>query len=152
MSSQHYWIALQWADIARVLNTKERAIVCNDDHRSDIEADLFDMVCRVREAVATNGSNSISADRALIPRTLRACALHILRVQWLTRYALPITQDRKDASDAAEEMLKAVADGTLAVMDENGDMPSHADESPAIVAPRPAYGNDGVGWYPTPNS
>lgn len=146
-----YWLPLQWADITRVLNSKEAALVCTSDHQAEIEDDLFDMVCRVREAVASNGSNVLSADHALIPRTLRAAALHILRVQWLTRYALPITQDRKDAADAAEEMLKAVADATLAVMDESGNMPDHADASPAITAPMPAYGNNGIGWYPTPS-
>lgn len=145
-----YWIKLDASDIARILNPKEAAIVCQKSQSAEIEEDIFDLTCRVREAVASNGSNALSADATLIPRTLRASAMHILRIHWLSRYAIPITQDRRDSATAAEEQLRKVAAGELKILDENGQMPTHADEQPAIIAPSPAYGVEGIGWYPTP--
>lgn len=150
MTAPAYWVKLDYSDIDRILNPKEATIICQKSPKEEIEEDIFDMTCRVREAVASNGSNALSADATLIPRTLRAAAMHILRIHWLSRYAIPITQDRRDSATAAEEQLRKVAVGDIKILDEHGNMPSHADEQPAIIAPSPAYGVEGIGWYPTP--
>ena len=104
----------------------------------------------VREAVATNKANRLGSDPLSIPRSLRPAALDIAALRLLKRFALTVTDERKAAATAAEARLEAVRSAAAPVLDEAGNLPQQPCQVPEMVAPTPAYGNDGIGWYPTP--
>ena len=126
-------------------------VVCKPENADQLADDMLDMTCRIREAIAANRANSLSANKLLIPRTLRAAAMSILRVQWLTRFALNVSDDRRRAAEEAEALLKKVAAAQMPVIDEEGNIPRLPAQEPGIIAPSPAYGHDGTGFFPTPN-
>ncbi len=145
-----YWVTLTPADIAAVLVHSERDTVLSPAHGSAVKTVCEDVICLVREAVASNRANRMSADPARIPRSLRPAALDIIRLRLLTRFALSVTEERQEAAERAEQELEAVRTGKRAILAEDGTLPDEPCAIPAIIAPTPAYGNDGVGWYPVP--
>lgn len=145
-----YWVPLTAADLSSVFNADELAACTKGEFAPYVEETLGDIVAMVREAVATNKANRLSAELDLIPRSLRPAALDIAAVRLLKRFALSVTDERKAAADAAAARLEAVRRAESPVLDESGRLPSAPGEEPQIVAPRPAYGNDGIGFYPVP--
>ena len=108
-SKPQYWLSLSLDDIPRVLVEKEAAIVCKEENAPQLVEDLFDITCRVREAIASNRGNSLSRNKQLIPRTLRAAALHILRLQWLTRFSLAVSAARRKTAEDPEAPRRKLA-------------------------------------------
>ena len=68
----------------------------------------------------------------------------------LKRYSMAITDERRKAADDAAALLAAIARAERKVIGPDGKVHVPASHKPAIVAPSPAYGNDGTGWYPEP--
>lgn len=145
-----WWIPLTVADLPMVLNAKELAVLTLPDNQTYVTDILEDLVAVVRESIANNPANTLDPDRTTIPRTLRAMALSLATVQLLKRFALAISDDRREAALKAEERLAAIARAEFSVIDVHGDVPVPAGDIPEINAPTPAYGNDGVGFYPLP--
>lgn len=147
-----HWVPLTVADLSSVFNAEELAAVSKGEALPFVQDTLGDITAIVREAVAANKANRLSADCALIPRSLRPAALDIAAVRLLKRFALAVTDERKAAADAAYQRLDAVRKAECPVLDESGQIPPAPAQTPQIVAPRPAYGNDGIGFYPVPQS
>ncbi len=145
-----YWVKLAPADLSQVFDAHELAALSDAAHAAVADM-LGDMAAYVREAVAQNRGNRLPADPISIPRSLRAAALDILAVRLLKRFALTVTDARAELARAGEEAIERVRGGKLTVLDEAGNMPAPPSGRPAIIAPRPAYGNDGVGFYPVPD-
>lgn len=146
-----YWLPLTAQDLATVFNAAELGELTRPENMPYVVDTLEDITAMVREAVATNRANRLGSDPLSIPRSLRPAALDIAALRLLKRFALAVTDERKAAAAAAEQRLEAVRKAEAPVLDETGNLPSQPGQTPVIVAPTPAYGNDGVGWYPTPN-
>jgi len=145
-----YWLPLTADDLACVFSAQEMAQLTAQDRLPYVEETLADITAMVREAAAANKANRLPADPLCIPRTLRPAALDIAALRLLKRFALSVTEERKAAAAAGEARLEAVRKAEAPLLDERGLLPDEPGAAPAIVAPRPAYGNDGVGWYPVP--
>lgn len=147
-----YWLPLAVSDLSAVFTEAELAEVTRAEFTGYVEDTLGDITVLVREAVATNKANRLPADGDSIPRSLRPAALDIAALRLLKRFGLSVTDERKEAARAAEERLQAVRTAAQPIVDESGQLPEAPALSPAIIAPAPAYGNNGKGWYPTPNA
>lgn len=145
-----YWVTLSAADLSDVFNADELDAVTRGEYLPYAENALADVTAQVREAVATNRANRLDPAADTIPRSLRAAALDIVALRLLKRFALSVTDERKKAADDAAAVLDAVRRAERPVLDVNGVLPAAPGQMPAIVAPAPAYGNNGVGWWPTP--
>ncbi len=147
-----YWVPLTQDDLAQVFNDTELASLRAKVQGGAVKDALGDMVAFVRQCVAQNRSNRLSADKSLLPRSLRGPALDILALRLLKAYALQVTEPRKLAAEKAAELLEDIAKGKRLVLDEQGELPEDPAATPGIVSPSPAYGNEGIGWYPTPTT
>lgn len=146
----NYWLPLTVQDLSAVFATAELDELTRPECLPYVEDTLADIVAMVREAVATNKANKLADDPMSIPRSLRPAALDIAALRLLKRFALTVTEERKAAANAAEARLESVRKAEAPVLDETGKLPQQPCQRPAMVAPLPAYGNDGIGWYPTP--
>lgn len=147
------WIKLTTDDLALVFNAKELAVVApsGPDSANPWTLDtLDDVIAMVRESIASNPANALDDDQATIPRTLRAAAMDIAAVRLLKRFSMAITDERRKAADDAAALLASIARAERKVMGPDGKVHVPASHKPAIIAPSPAYGNDGTGWYPEP--
>ncbi len=145
-----YWVKLTPSDVSTVLVHQEADVVLSPSHGRAVREVCDDVVCLVREAVAQNRANHLSADPGRIPRSLRPAALDILRLRLLVRFALSVDDERRAAAERAEAELEAVRAGKRSILAEDGTLPTEPCATPAIIAPAPFAGNDGVGWYPKP--
>ncbi len=146
-----YWVQLKTQDLRQVFDAAELSAL-SDQSPAAVEDMLADMAAYVRECVAQNRANRLPADPLAIPRSLRAHALDILAVRLLKRVGLIVTDARQQLADAGEAALRRVADGKMLVLGDDGKLPSSPADLPVIVAQRPADGNDGVGFYPSPQT
>lgn len=147
------WIKLTTDDLALVFNAKELAVVApsGPDSANPWTLDtLDDVTAMVRESIASNPANALDDDQATIPRTLRAAAMDIAAVRLLKRFSMAITDERRKAADDAAALLASIARAERKVMGPDGKVHVPASHKPSIIAPSPAYGNDGTGWYPEP--
>lgn len=144
-----YWVPLTFADLSAVFNADELSACTKGEFMPFVQETLCDITAIVREAVAANKANRLPGGNT-IPRSLRPAALDIAAVRLLKRFALSVTEERKAAADAAYQRLDAVRKAEFPVLDESGQIPAAPAQTPQIIAPRPAYGNDGVGFYPVP--
>ena len=147
------WIKLTTDDLALVFNAKELAVVApsGPDSANPWTLDtLDDVTAMVRESIASNPANALDDDQATIPRTLRAAAMNIAAVRLLKRFSMAITDERRKAADDAAALLVSIARAERKVMGPDGKVHVPASHKPSIIAPSPAYGNDGTGWYPEP--
>ena len=145
-----YWLPLTVHDLSAVFAPAELDELTRPECLPYVEDTLADIVAMVREAVATNKANRLAIDPLAIPRSLRPAALDIAALRLLKRFALTVTEERKAAATAAEARLEAVRRADAPVLDEAGNLPPQPCQAPEMVAPTPAYGNDGIGWYPIP--
>lgn len=143
------WIPLSVDDLALVFSPKEVEAIVAPTNSQFIAEIMADVVAQVRESIANNPSNALDAGDT-IPRTLRAIALDIIAVRALKRYARTITDERKEAAAAAIQKLSQIAEGAYRVIDAQGSIKLPEYMEPSIIAPRQGYGNDGVGFFPTP--
>ncbi|MBS5509404.1 MAG: DUF1320 family protein [Akkermansia sp.] len=145
------WIKLTMDDLTLVFTAKELAVVApSHQENSWPQETLDDVTAMVRESIASNPANVLDDDQATIPRTLRAAAMDIAAVRLLKRFSMAITDERRKAADDAAALLASIARAERKVMGPDGKVHVPASHKPAIVAPSPAYGNDGTGWYPEP--
>lgn len=145
-----YWLPLTVQDLSAVFAADEMDVVTRPEWMPYVEETLADITAQVREAVATNKANRLAPDPLSIPRTLRPAAVDIAALRLLKRFAATIKEERKAAAEAAEKRLEAVRRAEITVLDESGNLPQQPGLVPQMVAPTPAYGNDGIGWYPSP--
>lgn len=146
----NYWVTLSARDLSDVFNGAELDAVTRGEYLPFVEDALADVTAQVREAVATNKANRLAAAADSIPRSLRPAALDIVALRLLKRFALSVTEERKKAAEDAAAVLEAVRRAERPVLTESGTLPEAPAQMPAIVAPAPAYGNNGTGWWPTP--
>lgn len=147
------WITLTADDLTLVFNSKELGVVApmgSDGDNPWVSDTLDDVTAVVREAIACNPANVLDSDLTRIPRTLRAAAMDIVAVRLLKRYSMAITDERRKAAEDAVAQLTAIAKAERKVIGPDGKVHVPASHKPSIAAPRPAYGNDGTGWYPEP--
>ncbi len=147
-----HWIPITVDDLPQVFDERELDVLSRPDNESVVTDILADAVAVVREAIANNPSNTLDADTTTIPRTLRGTALDLIAIRLLKRFALVVTDERIKAADQAQARLDAIARAEFRVINPDGTMPVPDYMRPEIVAPSPAYGNDGGTWYPTPNA
>lgn len=147
-----HWTPITVDDLAQVFDARELDVLSRPDNESVVTDILADAVAVVREAIANNPSNTLDADTTTIPRTLRGTALDLIAIRLLKRFALVVTDERIKAADQAQARLDAIARAEYRVISPDGTMPVPDYMRPEIVAPSPAYGNDGGTWYPTPNA
>ena len=76
--------------------------------------------------------------------------MDIAAVRLLKRFSMAITDERRKAADDAAALLVSIARAERKVMGPDGKVHVPASHKPSIIAPSPAYGNDGTGWYPEP--
>lgn len=144
-----HWLTLTPADLSSVFNAQELAACTKGEYIPFVQDTLADITAMVREAVAANRANRLAPGDS-IPRSLRPAALDLAALRLLKRFALAVTEERKHAAELAEERLDKVRKAEIPVLDENGNLPPQPALRPGIIAPHPAYGNNGTGWYPVP--
>lgn len=147
-----HWTPITVDDLAQVFDARELETLQDAAHEACVSDILADAVAVVREAIANNPSNTLDADTTTIPRTLRGTALDLIAIRLLKRFALVVTDERRQAADQAQAKLDAIARAEFRVISPDGTIPVPDYMRPEIVAPSPAYGNDGGTWYPTPNA
>lgn len=145
-----YWVPITAEDLPAVFSAKELDAIHKPDNAAVLADAIGDIVASIREAVAQNTGNALPDDQTLIPRSLRPAALDILAMRLLKRFSVAASDDRRKAAETAEQRIEAIRAERRLVMDQYGQMPVPASKTPAIVAPEPAYGNDGTGYYPIP--
>lgn len=146
-----HWIAITSDMLLQSLNRAELDAVNTVADTAAIDDEISDVVAIVREAVANNRGNVMPEDDRLIPRSLRAYALDILRVRLLTRYTIAVSDARKAAADAAHTRLSDIAKGDYLVTAPSGGIPSMPSRTPHVTAPDPTFGSSASsGWWPRP--
>lgn len=86
-----------------------------------------ELTSEVRMLVASGGRAGLSPDESAVPAGLLASCTSILRYRLLARYALDISEPRKQAYDDARALLDKAAAGTLTL------------DTSADKTPRPYY-------------
>ena len=145
----NYWVAIRPDDLSAVFVGEELTALTRPEASAAVQDAIDDVTAIVRDAVAQNLANLLP-DGALIPRSLRPAALDMIAWRLLKRYALAITDERKQAAAEAAARIAEVRTQKQLVLDATGKLPVQPAGTPAIIAPDPAYGNDGPGLYPLP--
>lgn len=120
------------SDITSVLNAAETmayktAVIAPGQ---DVLRDSITLVVNhCRGYIADNPQNRLAAGVTLPDRVMLS-ALHLIRVELLTRLKLVVDDDRKDAAKAATRFLERVADGKVTI--EQPDDGAPVDTSSAV--------------------
>jgi hypothetical protein len=120
--SKTMWKELTEADVFGVLNALETdgyqaaAIAPGQDPVADSIA-LVTNHCR--GYIADNAENAL-AEGLTLPERVHLSALHLIRVELLTRLDIEVSKDRVKASDAATRFFERVADGKVKVEQPTG--------------------------------
>lgn len=147
-----YWLTLTRDNLPEIFAPKELEILSKEENQPYVEECLADITAEVREAIANNAANKLDAEESTIPRTLKTTMLDIVAVRLLKRFNLTVTDARKEAAAEAREKLVAIAQARYKILQPDGTLPDEPSSIPVIISPDPAYGNDGTGFYPSPNN
>lgn len=116
------WRTLTSADVLGVLNSAESSAyqaavigVGQDPLQDAITA----VVNQCRGYIADNPTNSL-AEGVTLPERTHLSALHIIRVEMLTRLDLEVSKDRADARKDAIRFFERVSDGKVAIEQPSG--------------------------------
>jgi hypothetical protein len=107
------WRALTEADLLSVLNAPEtaayQAAAAGDGQ--DVIAGSFTLVVnQCRGYIADNAANSL-AEGLTLPERVHLSALHLVRVEMLTRLDIEVSKDRETAKRDAIRFFERVSDG-----------------------------------------
>jgi len=129
------WRAIVTADVQGVMSAPElsayqaAAIATGQDPMADAIASVTDMA---RGYIADNPANSLAAG-ATIPERCLLSALHLIRVEILTRVDMEVARDRMDAKRDAIRFFERVADGKVSIEQPDGALDDEPSSAPAIV-------------------
>lgn len=110
------WETLTEDALAEAFNDRELEAVVRlrtDAATDPVPGIIAGVAARVRSAVLSGGRCRLSGGDGDIPAALRGEAVAILRLRLLLRFALSVTEERKDEAVRAEQRLDEIAKGTL---------------------------------------
>jgi hypothetical protein len=116
------WRELTEADLLGVLNAPEAAgyqaaaIGAGQDPLADA---ITTVVNQCRGYIADNPSNALAAGLTL-PERVHLSALHLIRVELLTRLDMEVSKDRESAKRDAIRFFERVADGRVQIEQPTG--------------------------------
>lgn len=116
------WRELTEEDVVGVLNEPERAgyqaaaIAPGQDPMQDA---ITLVVNHCRGYIADNMENRL-AEGLTLPERAHLSALHMIRVELLTRVDIEVSKDRADAAKAATRFFERVADGRVGIEQPTG--------------------------------
>lgn len=118
------WRTLTSNDVLGVLNSAESTayqtavIGAGQDPMADA---IKVVVNQCRGYIADNSSNTLAAGLTL-PERVHMSALHLIRVEILTRLDLEVSKDRADAKRDAIRFFERVSEGKVAIETGTGDI------------------------------
>jgi hypothetical protein len=118
------WRELTEEDVQGVLNEPEASAyqVAAAGSGQDVLADAIKTVVnQCRGYIADNSANSL-ADGLTLPERVHLSALHIIRVEMLTRLDMEVSKDRESAKRDAIRFFERVADGRVAIEQPTGTL------------------------------
>lgn len=121
------WVTVDAALAEEGLSAAELAAVsnCGADWQAALQGVCMGLAARVRNACMASGRvQALDPRPVAVPAALRAEVVDVLRYRLLLRFALRVTDERKEAATAAEARLDALARGEYPLVD-----------SPAAAAP-----------------
>ena len=116
------WRELTEADVLGVLNSPETSayqVAAIGDGQTVLADAITAVVNQCRGYIADHASNTL-AEGATLPERAVLPALHILRVELLTRLDLEVSKDRADSKREAIRFFERVADGKVAIEQPTG--------------------------------
>lgn len=138
------WKVLTRDALAAQLNEKELIAYSqagNPNGDDPIEEILANTAALVRGYIRSAGLVRPSSDEFAVPRALFGSALNYARFDYLTRFRLPVSEDRRKARDEAAQLFDLVRDGKFKVDDGiNGETePKMTATSPAMLDKNTPY-------------
>ena len=125
------WRTLTTADVLGVLSVPETLLLDTIDGEAgqSVLTDLFaTVVNHCRGYIADNKANALASGLTLPERVIRP-ALHLLRLDLLTRLDCEISEDRRKSASEAIRFFERVSDGKISIEPPNGNL-----EAPATGA------------------
>jgi hypothetical protein len=120
------WRELTEADVLGVLNSAEfnayQAAVIGGGQNPMTDA-ITAVTNQCRGYIADNPSNSLAAGLTL-PERVHLSALHLVRVEMLTRLDLEVSKDRESAKRDAIRFFERVSEGRVAIEQPDGEIDS----------------------------
>lgn len=117
------WRELTEADVQGVLNEPETTAyqAAAIGSGQDVLADALTVVVnQCRGYIGDNPANSLAAGLTL-PERVHLSALHIVRVELLTRLDMEVSKDRAEAKRDAIRFFERVSDGKVAIESPDGE-------------------------------
>lgn len=121
------WTAITPQDVRFSLSRFEREAyqtLATDDDEQVIAEAIAAVVPGLQGYIADNPQNSIPQDITLLPERVHKAAVHLIRVELLTRLDLEVSEDRRKAADEALRLFIRIADGK-----------SHVEQPQGATAP-----------------
>jgi len=116
------WRTLTEADLLGVLNASETAAYQGAaiGDGQDVLADALALVVnQCRGYIADNSVNQL-AEGLTLPERVHLSALHLVRVEMLTRLDMEVSKDRESAKRDAIRFFERVSDGRVAIEQPTG--------------------------------
>lgn len=116
------WRELTEADILGVLNASETTAykAAAKSRTQDVLADAIrGVVNQCRGYIADNAENRL-AEGLTLPERVHLSALHLIRVEMLTRLDMEVSKDRTDAKRDAIRFFERVSDGRVGIEQPTG--------------------------------
>lgn len=129
------WRTLTEADVLGVLNSAELSayqaavIGSGQDPLADATAAV---VNQCRGYIADNPANNLAAGITL-PERVHLSALHIVRVEMLTRLDLEVSKDRADAKRDAIRFFERVSEGKVTIEQPTENLDTETNSAPLIA-------------------
>jgi hypothetical protein len=127
------WRELTEDDLNGVLNASENAAyqAAATGIGQDVLSDAITAVVnQCRGYIADHPANSLAAGLTL-PERVHLSALHIIRVEMLTRLDIEVSKDRMDAKRDAIRFFERVAEGRVAIESPTGET-DDSSPSPSV--------------------
>ena len=124
------WRELTEADVLGVLSEPEKAAyqtAAAGSGQDPVADAIAAVVNQCRGYIGDNPANTLGPDLTL-PERVHLSALHMIRVELLTRLDLEVSKDRADAKRDAVRFFERVADGNVAI-----EPPTEASNEPAAA-------------------
>lgn len=116
------WRDLTESDVLGVLNALEHAAyqrAAKADDQNPMADAIRAVVNQCRGYIADNPSNSL-AEGVTLPERTHLSALHLIRVELLTRLNIEVSKDRAQAGRDAIRFFERVADGRVQIEQPTG--------------------------------
>lgn len=128
------WRTLTEADVQGVLNEPETtayqaaAIGAGQDVLADA---IKTVVNQCRGYIGDNPANTLG-DGLTLPERVHLSALHMIRVELLTRLDLEVSKDRESAKRDAIRFFERVSDGKVAIEQPTGAVTEESSGTPRV--------------------